>query len=306
MRSRPVLLLLVLLPLAASLRAEVLVVTLLGTGAPAPQIERFGPAVLVEAGSRKLLFDVGRGVAQRVHQLYLPFPEINKVFITHLHYDHLVGLPDLLMTGWVFQRVQPLEVWGPTGVGTHLERLVAAYEVDIHARRQRTGLAPQGIDYNAHRVAEGIVYEAGEVKVTAFRVDHGELEAWGYRVDYAGRSVVVSGDTRYSRNLVKHARGTDLLIHEVAAASDHLRKRNPRLEKVIEYHASPQDVARVLTETSPRLAVLTHVLAFGVDEDELLAAASRGHQTEVVIGRDLAAFDVGETLRRYSRQHSRQ
>ncbi len=299
--KRRVFLPLVLL-LAAPLRAEVLVVTLLGTGAPAPQIERFGPAVLVEAGPRKLLFDAGRGAAQRVYQLYLPFPEINKVFITHLHYDHLVGLPDLLMSGWVFRRERPLEVWGPAGVGAHLEHLVAAYEVDIRARLQRTGLAPQGIAYNARKVAEGVVYEAGDLKVTAFRVDHGDLEAWGYRVDYAGRSAVISGDTRYSSNLVKHARGADLLIHEIGGASEHLRSRNPRLEKVLAYHASPQDVARVLAEASPRLAVLTHVLAFGVGEDELLAAASQGHRTEVILGRDLAAFDVGGTIRRYSRK----
>lgn len=299
--KRCVLLSLVLL-LAAPLRAEVLVVTLLGTGAPAPQTERFGSAVLIEAGSRKLLFDAGRGTAQRIRQLHLPFPEINKVFITHLHYDHLLGLPDLLMTGWVFQRSRPLEVWGPAGIGAHLEHLAAAYEVDIQARRRRTELPPQGITYKARRVAEGVVHEDGDLKVTAFRVDHGDLEAWGYRVDYAGRSAVISGDTRYSGNLVKHARGADLLIHEVAAASERLRRRNPRLERVLAYHSSPQDVARVLAETSPRLAVLTHILAFGVGEDELLAAASQGHRVEVVVGRDLAAFDVGSTLRRYSRE----
>ncbi len=288
---------------ASPLRAEVLVVTLLGTGTPAPQIERFGPAVLVEAGSQKLLFDAGRGVAQRIYQLHVPFDEVNKLFITHLHYDHLVGLPDLLMSGWVFQRDVALEVWGPAGIGAHLEHLAGAYAADIEARLAYTGLSPQGIRYHAHPLAQGVVHQSGGLSVTAFRVDHGAFKpAWGYRVDYGGRSVVISGDTRYSQGLVRHARGADLLIHEIAAASDHWRTRNPRLGKVLAYHTAPEELARVLTEAAPRTAVLTHLVVFGVDGNELLAAASRGHKTEVVIGRDLMAFDVGEMIRRYSRQ----
>ena len=290
----------------APLHAELLVVTLLGTGTPAPQFDRLGPAVLVEAGDHKLLFDAGRGVAQRINELQQSFSEINKVFVTHLHYDHVVGLPDLLMSGWVFQRDTPLTVWGPEGITAHLEHLAAAYEIDIQSRLAYTRLSPQGIRYNARPLTEGVVYERGGVKVTAFRVDHGEFKsAWGYRVDYAGRSVVISGDTRYSKNLVRYARNVDLLVHEISAAADALRKSNPRLEKVLAYHTSPEALARVLTETAPRFAVLTHLVVFGVDDDELLAAVSRGHKTEVVIGRDLMAFDVGEVIRPYSRAQRR-
>ena len=282
--------------------ADVLVVTLLGTGAPAPQVERFGPAVLVEAGSDKLLFDAGRGVAQRIYQLRLSFAETNKLFITHLHYDHLVGLADLLMSGWVFQRDAPLEVWGSKGIEAHLRHLSGAYAADIESRLAHTKLSPDGIGYRAHTLEPGTVYASGNLKVTAFRVDHGAFEpAWGYRVDYGQRSAVISGDTRYSSNLVGHARGVDLLIHEVAAASGHLRSRNPRLGKLLAYHTEPDALAKVLAQAKPRLAVMTHLLTAGISDDELLAAVSRGHRVEVVVGRDLMAFDVGETIRRYSR-----
>ncbi len=292
-----------LLLLALPLHAEVLVVTLLGTGTPAPQLERFGQAVLVEADRQRLLFDTGRGVAQRLEQIGVPLAEIDKLFITHLHYDHLVGLPDLMLSGWVFQRTRPLQVWGPMGIDEHLAHIRQAYTVDIDSRLSYTRLAPQGIQYRSHALTEGIVYEHDGVAVTAFKVDHGAFEpAWGYRVDYGEYSVVVSGDTRYSDNLAKHARDSDLLIHEIAVASEAIRSRNPRLDKVLAYHASPEAVVRVAAAAAPRLVALVHALVFGVQEDSLLASLSEDSGVDFVMGQDLMAFDVGETIRVYSRR----
>ena len=119
-----------LLGLPAPALAQLMVVALLGTGAPQPSVERFGAAVLVEAANRSLLFDAGRGVSQRLHQLGKSYDDIDKVFITHLHYDHVVGLADLLMTGWVYQRQRPLRVWGPQGIAERMRHVRAAYRVD--------------------------------------------------------------------------------------------------------------------------------------------------------------------------------
>jgi ribonuclease Z len=110
-------------------------VTLLGTGSPRPVMERFGPGILVEAGQEKLLFDCGRGATQRIYQLKVPFAEVTALFLTHLHSDHIVGIPDFYLTGWIFGRRTPLRVWGPAGTTEMMSHLEQAYQFDIHIRR---------------------------------------------------------------------------------------------------------------------------------------------------------------------------
>jgi ribonuclease Z len=196
-------------------------VTLLGTGTPRPVIERFGPSTLVEAGNQKLIFDCGRGCTQRLYQAKTPFSEVTALFLTHLHSDHIVGVPDLWLTGWIVGRKTPLRVWGPSGTRQMMKHLEEAYAFDIHIRRDvDEQIAAPGVVVEAKDIEQGVVYESGGVKVTAFTVDHGAVKpALGYRVDYAGHSVVLSGDTRYSENLIKFAQGTDVLILPVSAHS---------------------------------------------------------------------------------------
>ena len=302
MSARAACLLFAVLAGAPPAGADVVVVTLLGTGTPRPQMDRLGAAILVEAGGDKLLFDAGRGVARRLLQVGADFGDVRRVFVTHLHYDHVVGLPDLFLTGWIYGRAHPLEVSGPAGVAAHVRHLRLAYDEDIRLRLRHSGLPERGSEFAAREIAPGVAYLEGDLKVTAFAVDHGVVEhAFGYRVDYRGRSFVVSGDTSYSQNLVAHARGVDLLVHEVATASAALRRANPRLRRVLDYHATPDEVARVLRETKPRLAVLVHPLVHGVSEEQVLAAVGAGHSVEVVFGRDRMAIDVGERLRVYRR-----
>ena len=116
MSARAACLLFAVLAGAPPAGADVVVVTLLGTGTPRPQMDRLGAAILVEAGGDKLLFDAGRGVARRLLQVGADFGDVRRVFVTHLHYDHVVGLPDLFLTGWIYGRAHPLEVSGPAGV----------------------------------------------------------------------------------------------------------------------------------------------------------------------------------------------
>lgn len=279
--------------------AEVMRVTLLGTGGPPPDAERAGPAVLVEAGEHKLLFDAGRGVVQRLQESSTPLAAVDRVFFTHLHSDHIVGFPDLWLTGWIWQRRDPLRLYGPEGTVSHVVHLEQAYSEDIAFRRAYTGLSPKGVRIDAYDIEPGVVFEVDELSVRAFLVDHSPIEpAFGYLVRYGERSVAISGDTRYSENLIKHTKGVDLLIHEIADAPPNLAKRNKRLMKVLDYHTSPEDAARVFEAVQPKLAVFTHVLLFGgIDGDSVLKTVrEQGYEGEVMMGEDLTWFDVGNRV----------
>lgn len=203
---------------AGGARAEepAITVTLLGTGSPVPRVDRAGPATLVEAGGERLLFDCGRGAAQRLWQRQVPLSAITGVFLTHLHSDHVVGLPDLWLTGWLPTpyggRARPLALWGPRGTRNLAAGLREAYAADVRIRHEGEGLPLAGVVLTATDVAPGVVFERGGVRVTAFAVDHGPRikPAFGYRIDYDGHAVVISGDTHGNDNLVRHARGADV------------------------------------------------------------------------------------------------
>src|SRR5689334_9676111 len=148
-------------------------VTLLGTGALAPSTERFGPATLVEAGQSVLLFDCGRGTAQRLTQIGVGFGDIDAVFFTHLHSDHLNGFPDVWLTGFARGRAQPWLVYGPEGTGAMTRHLEQAFSADIASR---TGMPREAAMLVAHDIDENVVYQTEEVIVTAFVVDHGPIQ----------------------------------------------------------------------------------------------------------------------------------
>jgi len=205
-------------------------VSLLGTGTPKPIMERFGPSILVQAGSETLLFDAGRGCLQRMTQLNVSYQRISALFLTHLHSDHIVGLPDLWLTGWLTsRRATSLPVFGPVGTAKMVEYLQKAFEYDIKIRVEDDKASPEGSRLLTNEIQEGIIYEMNGVKVTAFEVDHFPIKpAFGYRIEYKGHTIVLSGDTRYSENLIKYAKATDVLIHEVVIPPDTLNKADPK------------------------------------------------------------------------------
>ncbi len=278
-------------------------VTLLGTGSPPPVMRRFGPAVLVQAGGKTLLFDCGRGATQRLLQSGVRLGAVDVLFLTHLHSDHVVGIPDLWLTGWLetpfAQRKGPFRVHGPAGTRGLMDGLVVAYDWDIKARIADQNLDPANVRPEVTEVKEGVVYDNGGVKVTAFDVDHGDLlkPAFGFRVDYAGRSVTISGDTRFSDNLIKHAQGTSLLIHQVAAVNEELLK-SPVFKVILDHHTKPDEAGVVFTRVKPKLAVYYHFVLLGtpaipaLTEKDVFEMTRKTYDGPLLIGEDLMAFRV--------------
>ena len=295
---------------SACASAQAITVTLLGTGSPIPLADRFGPSILVEAGGEKLLFDVGRGATIRLWQSGVPLRDVSAVFFTHLHSDHVTGFPDLWLTGMLpnkafAHRTEGVRVYGPQGTKAMMAHLALAYEADIRIRQADERIPASAAPILAEDIAQGVMYERNGVKVTAFEVDHGELvkPALGYRVDYLGHSVVLSGDTRVSENLIRFAAGTDVLFHEVAAARPELLERSDGARRIIAHHTTPRDAAGVFARVKPRLAVYTHIVLLATDpavappplsDVESATRARYGGRFEV--GEDLMRVEVGDSI----------
>ena len=273
-------------------------VTLLGTGTPQPIMDRFGASTIVQAGSETLLFDAGRGCLQRLHQIKVSYDTIDALFLTHLHSDHIVGLPDLWLTGWLTsKRSVPLKVFGPTGTDNMIEYLQKAFDYDIKIRIEDDKAPEEGSKLLSAEIQEGVVYEKNGVKVIAFLVDHYPVvPAFGFRIEYDGHSVVLSGDTRYSENLIKYARGTDLLIHEVIIAPDTLSKSDPKYN-IFAHHTTPEQAGKVFNEVKPKLAAYSHIgKMYGHNEQELLKRTKVNYSGPIIIGEDLMSFSIGDSV----------
>jgi len=294
------LLVLLFIAIPFSAIAQALKVTLLGTGNPRPTMERFGPSILIEAGRETLLFDCGRGALQRLYQLDVASSDVSALFLTHLHSDHVVGIPDLWLSGWIMGRQVPLRVWGPKGTKEMMRALQKAYEFDIHTRRDLDERLPgEGVQVVARDIDQGVVYENERVKVTAFTVDHGPVKpAFGYRIDFAGRSVVLSGDTRPSENLVRFAQGTDVLIHEVMDPESYRETRNSltpeQRRRVLAHHTTPEQAGEVFSRVKPRLAVYSHIVPS--DATELVPHTRKTYSGPLEVGEDLMTIDIGDHI----------
>jgi len=285
----------------AKRREDLFRVTLLGTGAPPPIMDRFGPSTLVEVANEKFIFDAGRGAMQRLHQLRIPFVDITGIFLTRHHSDHLVGFPELWLTGWIGRpwgkRTAPLPVWGPEGTKQMMEHLPLAFAGDIRVRSHNYPL--DGAKLLPAEITEGAVYEKNGIKITAFEVDHfaEQLPAYGYRIDYGNHSVVLSGDTTFNENLIEHAQGTDLLVHEVTAASGSAAENAEQLRRIGKNHTTPDQAGEVFARVQPKLAVYNHLLLFGsAKPEDLIPATRKKYFGPLLVGEDLMRFEIGEEI----------
>lgn len=285
---------------------DTLKIILLGTGVGPPvNLRQYGASTLIEAGGVRLLFDCGRGATLRLAQVGVPLGSVSRLFLTHLHSDHVIQIPDLLLTGWVGGgRKVPLEVWGPEGTSDMMEHLQRAFAFDIHMRRDVDEKAPgDGIKVVSRDIEQGVVFDQQGVKVTAFLVDHSPVApAFGYRIDYRGRSVVLSGDTRVSENLIRFARGADVLVHEVLDAET-VRAwfpTNPKMvEAILAKHTTPEQAGEVFTRVKPRLAVYSHA----PDAERVSTQTRKTYAGPLQGAEDMLTIEIGGQIevRRFAR-----
>ena len=283
--------------------------TFLGTGAPRPSPKRYGPSILLEAGETKIIVDAGPGMRQRIFQAggFELLTDIHTVLITHLHFDHTIELPNLWLTGWLFGRKTNMKVYGPKGTSEFMGHFEKAFDWDLRYR-YLTNVHEEGSDLITEDIEPGVFYNQNGIKITAFDVAHLPIDpeteellglegaTFGYRVDYKGRSVVFSGDTRSlpGSKIIEMSKGVDVLIHEtqIPYPGDSKEAKLANVSMIV--HSSPEQVAHVFNETRPRLGIYHHIIPPETTRDELLGMTDYDGRMEVA--EDLMTLMIGDEI----------
>jgi ribonuclease Z len=282
-------------------------VTFLGTGAPRPSFDRYGPIALIEAGGERLIVDPGPGLRERLLEAgsFELFSGLDHVLVSHLHYDHTVSLPDLWLTGWLYGRRTPLVVEGPVGTEAMMRHFEQAFAWDT-AYRKVVGVPAAGVAIDARDVRPGIVFERGGLTATAFEVEHMPIDVktrrripfdgqtLGFRFDFHGHSLVLSGDTRPSDNLVLHAQGVDVLVHEVQVPSPDETDEAKLANVSLSVHTEPKAAAAIFARAKPRMAVYSHIIPPEVTEAQLRAATP--YEGPLIVAHDLMMITIGDRI----------
>ena len=277
---------------------------LLGTGFPQPDPDRGGPSAAVIVGEKVFVVDAGRGAMQRLVGAGLEAKGVKAVFLTHMHSDHIDGLPDVFHGTWRTRGKNPFVLYGPEGTKKLVKGLMQFYDADIRIRRDMTEkLAAGGATIDLHIVHEGVVYKDDTVSVTAFLVDHFPVKpAFGYRFDSGGRSIVISGDTYPCDNLVRFAKDADVLIHEAYLSQGGASLQGTASSGTIQYeawfkryHSTAAEAGQIAARAGVKLLVLTHLIGNrpGGNKEEAFReeAGDHYHQT-ILVGRDLMRIDL--------------
>jgi ribonuclease Z len=259
-------------------------VALCGTGSPFPDPTRAGPCTAIIAGDRLFVVDAGEGSARNMGYMGLPVGKMEALLLTHFHSDHIDGLGPFMLQHWgMATATMPLPIYGPSGVDKVVDGFRAAYLLDYgyrvahHSEKimPSGGSGGKGMPFALPPAGQGdtvVVLEDHGLKITAFRVDHAPVEpAVGYRFDYQGRSVVVSGDTKPSASLVAAAQGADILVHEALQpklvhilesefASKDMGNLAHVMQDILNYHTTPEQAAAQAQAAQVKQLVFNHIV----------------------------------------------
>lgn len=289
-----------------------------GTGSPMPDPARAGPCLGVLAGHKAFVFDVGAGSPRNLGSMGFPTARLDGIYLTHLHSDHIDGLGELLLNSWIGgSRSAPTPISGPVGTQEVVAGINAVYRIDSTYRvaHHGTGVAnPDGFGGVAYEIempqgpdGKLVVFEDGDLKITAIRVDHAPIEpAFGYRIDYKDRSISISGDTVYSEEFIAGSAGVDVMFHE-ALNRDMVSKVSAKLSErgaangakifadILDYHTSPEEAARAAQKAGVEQLVLYHIvpqLPVEMLEPVFLGDAKSEFDGPITVGQDGMIFSL--------------
>ncbi|MDA9715593.1 MBL fold metallo-hydrolase [Bacteroidota bacterium] len=270
----------------------------LGSGTPNPNPERMGSAYLVLANDTPYLFDFGSGVVRRVAALSsewggnfskLDVTQLEYAFLSHIHSDHTLGLADLIITPWIMGRDKPLKIFGPEAAKDMADHIIKAYQPDIDYRIY--GTQPQndkGYKAIFTSIEEGVIYEDKNIMVTAFLNDHGDLaESYGFLIQTGDKTILISGDTGPSANLLRFGNEVDILVHEVYSQAGFEKKEPDWKIYHKAHHTSPSELAKIAKKLNPKTLVLSHILFWGSSESEILEEIMKDYDGKVILADDL-------------------
>jgi ribonuclease Z len=273
-------------------------VVFLGTGNPNPDPHHNGPSLAVIVDQTPYIVDFGIGLVRQAAALTPEFggelPELSANhlktgFLTHLHSDHTLGLPDLILTPWIMERNETLLIFGPKGTRSLTDHILSAYQDDIQYRLK--DLEPTnklGYTVDVKEISGGSIYKDKYLEVEAFEVSHGSMQhAYGFRFNTPDKTIVISGDTSPCENIISFGQGADILIHEVYSYKGFRAKSKLWKQYHSTHHTSSIEVAQIANITKPKLLVLYHTLYWGATDAELLSEVKSIYRGDVLISSDL-------------------
>ena len=271
---------------------------ILGSGTPNPNPERGGSAYAVIVDNTPYLVDFGPGAIRSFAALMpawggdmkeMDVTKIEHAFLTHIHSDHTTGLSDLLLTPWIMGRENKLNLYGPKGLEKMAGSLLDAYADDIDYRMN--GTQPSngtGYQFNFTELADGVIFQDRNLKVEAFKVNHGDFEdAYGFRFTSKDKVIVFSGDTGPSKSLERYAKDADILVHEVYSNAGFLKKTKDWQIYHKGHHTSTYEVGEIASRAKPKILVLSHILFWGADEQDILEETRTTFSGNIRIAEDL-------------------
>ena len=273
---------------------------LLGTGCPSVNVDRYGPANLVDAGPKsRLLVDCGAGVTHRLLEAGCPGSEIDALLLTHLHSDHIVDLFQLIISSWHQGRKTSQKIYGPRGTKKFVNGLMKLWGPELKQRvayEKRPSV--EALNVEVSEISDGDKLIFGKTEVQVIAVNHQPVKhAFGFIFENAGLRLAISGDTTYCPSLIQAAKNSDLLLHEVLIhhelpVIDGLRS-SETVAAMQAYHTISDQVGKVAHEAKTKKLVLTHFVPPVFDEKNLINEISKDFDGPIIIGKDLMKLSVG-------------